>query len=153
LRLLAKNLEQLEKGIKGLVVISPDLEEVLDAMNANLVPKSWNGAYFSMKPLSNWFEDLKQRYEFFNTWALRVSHIISGSVLSLIQLDSPHLFFRDSQEKLRELQSISLNLISYLYQRKLMKSMSIQKMVPSFQASTLKVANGMLKSFAYVRLR
>ena len=71
LRLLAKNLEQLEKGIKGLVVISPDLEEVLDAMNANLVPKSWNGSYFSMKPLSNWFEDLKQRYEFFNTWALK----------------------------------------------------------------------------------
>jgi len=82
---------------------------------------------------------------------LRVSHIISGSVLSLTQLDSPHLSFRDSQEKLQELQLISLNSISFQYQRKPMKSMSIQKMVPSFQASTLKVVNGILRSFAYVR--
>lgn len=71
LRLLAKNLDQLEKGIRGLVVISPDLEEILNALIANRVPAAWNFAYFSMKPLSNWFEDLKNRYEFFNVWALK----------------------------------------------------------------------------------
>lgn len=71
LRLLAKNLDQLEKGIRGLVVISPDLEEILNALLDNRVPAAWNFAYFSMKPLSNWFEDMKNRYEFFNTWALK----------------------------------------------------------------------------------
>jgi len=81
----------------------------------------------------------------------RVSHIISGSVLSLTQLDSLLLFFRDSPEKHRELQSISLNSISFQYQRKLMKSMNIQKTVPLFQDSTSKVVNGILRSFACVR--
>jgi len=55
----AKHLDQLAKGIKGLVVISPDLELILNALEANLVPGAWNFAYFSMKPLANWFEDLK----------------------------------------------------------------------------------------------
>jgi len=59
LRVLAKNLDQLAKGIKGLVVISPDLEEILNALDANMVPSQWNFAYFSMKPLANWYEDLK----------------------------------------------------------------------------------------------
>lgn len=81
---------------------------------------------------------------------LRVFHIISGSVPLLIQLDSPHLSFRDSQEKLQVLQSINLSLISSQYQKKLMKSMSILRTVLSFQAFISKVVNGILKNFAYV---
>lgn len=48
-----------------MVVITPELEEIVTAVLANQTPKAWNFAYFSSKPLSNWFEDLKLRYEFF----------------------------------------------------------------------------------------
>jgi len=33
------------------------------------VPKAWSFAYFSLKSLTNWFSDMKARYEFFATWA------------------------------------------------------------------------------------
>jgi len=84
---------------------------------------------------------------------LKVFHITSGSVPLLIQLDSQHLFSRDSQEKHQELQSISLNSISCQFQKKLMKSMSILKMVPSFLDSSSKVQNGISKSYACVNLK
>lgn len=67
--MLSRNLANLEKGIRGLVVISPEDELVLDSLNNNQVPKSWSFAYFSMKPLANWFEDLKLRYDFFDVWS------------------------------------------------------------------------------------
>jgi len=35
LRLMARSLEQLEKGIQGLVVISPDLEEMMTSLLQN----------------------------------------------------------------------------------------------------------------------
>ena len=68
---LINNLDQLEKGIKGLVVISTDLEEILVALSENKIPASWGFAYFSLKSLANWFDDLLKRYAFFNTWATK----------------------------------------------------------------------------------
>lgn len=49
----------------GLVVISPDLEKMMNSLQANVVPKMWSDSYFSMKSLGNWVTDLKSRYEFF----------------------------------------------------------------------------------------
>lgn len=69
--MLRNDLEQVELGLKGMVVITPELEEIVTAILANQTPKAWNFAYFSSKPLSNWFEDLKLRYEFFSVWADR----------------------------------------------------------------------------------
>ena len=71
LRALNRSLDQLEKGIKGLVVISEDLEEILLAMSENKIPAAWGFAYFSLKPLANWFEDLRARYAFFHTWSVK----------------------------------------------------------------------------------
>jgi len=65
------HLDQLQKGIQGLVVISPDLEEILNALNQNKVPVAWAFAYFSLKPLAAWFTDLRARYEFLQKWALK----------------------------------------------------------------------------------
>lgn len=69
LKVLTRDLSLLEQGLKGMVVITPDLEEIVSAIQQNNTPKAWNFAYFSNKPLSNWFEDLKNRYEFFANWA------------------------------------------------------------------------------------
>lgn len=66
---LRVGLEQLEMGIRGQVVISPELEEVLTALGENKVPAAWSFAYASLKPLANWYDDLRARYEFFSLWA------------------------------------------------------------------------------------
>lgn len=62
LRVMRRSLEQLEKGIQGFVVITPELEDMLNSLLANLVPQAWAFAYFSMKSLGNWVNDLVARY-------------------------------------------------------------------------------------------
>ena len=69
--LLRSSLEELEKGIKGLVLISPELEAVLGSLFENKVPKSWSFAYFSLKPLATWMRDLTERYAFLSNWAAK----------------------------------------------------------------------------------
>lgn len=68
LRRLRADLEQLESGIKGLTAISPELEAVQAALAENKVPAAWSNAYFSLKPLANWYDDMRARYEYFATW-------------------------------------------------------------------------------------
>ena len=65
LNIMRQTLDQLEKGIQGIVVISPDLEQMMTSLNNNLVPAAWSDSYFSMKSLGSWNTDLKARYEFF----------------------------------------------------------------------------------------
>ena len=53
------------------MVISPELEAMLSSISQQIVPLAFDFAYFTMKPLASWFEDLKLRYEFFNNWYLK----------------------------------------------------------------------------------
>lgn len=62
---------QLERGSLGLEVISQEGEDILEALQQNKVPAAWSYAYFSLKPLANWFQDLNDRYEFFQKWAAK----------------------------------------------------------------------------------
>ena len=66
---MRKTLDELARGVKGIVVISPELESMMESLNNNQVPKAWSGFYFSIKPLASWYQDLKARYEFFEVWA------------------------------------------------------------------------------------
>jgi len=68
LTIIRQTLTQLELGIMGLDLISPELEKMMTAFGENKVPEQWAFAYFSTKPLSNWKEDLGRRYEFFKEW-------------------------------------------------------------------------------------
>ena len=57
------------KALKGLVVMSPELEQVTDAIFDNRVPEMWaSKAYPSLKPLSSWVLDLLERLKFIETW-------------------------------------------------------------------------------------
>jgi dynein heavy chain len=94
LDIMRLSLEQLEKGIMGISVISPDLEKMMTSLSQNLVPEAWSQAYFSMKSLGSWNNDLKERYSFFSTWAKKgqpfVYHISyftypTGFTTSLLQ--------------------------------------------------------------------
>jgi len=97
LNIMRKSLFQLEQGIQGFQVISPDLEQMMDSIENNKVPSSWSSTYFSLKPLSNWIEDLTSRYAFFNEWVTKgmpfVFHISyftypTGFTTSLLQRQS-----------------------------------------------------------------
>lgn len=69
LAIVKRSLNDLLKAIKGIVVMSAELEEMSNSMFDNLVPKMWeNAGYPSTKPLSAWMPDLQERIKFFNDW-------------------------------------------------------------------------------------
>ncbi|ESN99364.1 hypothetical protein HELRODRAFT_67097 [Helobdella robusta] len=64
-----EQLNQLEKGIKGLLVMSPELEEVFKCLYEGKVPNAWQKVYPSQKLLYAWTRDLVYRVEQFQIWA------------------------------------------------------------------------------------
>ncbi|XP_068083916.1 dynein axonemal heavy chain 6 [Anabrus simplex] len=69
LALLHFSLQNLQKAIKGLVVMSEAFEEVYTALLNNQVPKMWsNISYPSLKSLGSWIRDLELRLDFISVW-------------------------------------------------------------------------------------
>uniref|UniRef100_A0A4W6ECP9 Dynein axonemal heavy chain 2 n=1 Tax=Lates calcarifer TaxID=8187 RepID=A0A4W6ECP9_LATCA len=66
---IISSLVELEKGIKGLVVMSSSLEETFHYIYDARVPPLWEKAYPSLKPLAAWTRDLCQRVDQFARWA------------------------------------------------------------------------------------
>ncbi|XP_042256267.1 dynein axonemal heavy chain 2 [Thunnus maccoyii] len=66
---IISSLVELEKGIKGLVVMSSSLEETFHCIYDARVPPLWEKAYPSLKPLAAWTRDLCQRVDQFAHWA------------------------------------------------------------------------------------
>ena len=66
---LRSTLSELRRGIRGLIVMSGDLEEMFAAFLNNQVPPKWTAAaYPSLKPLASWVSDLQARMAFMHTW-------------------------------------------------------------------------------------
>uniref|UniRef100_A0A3Q3RVK4 Dynein axonemal heavy chain 2 n=1 Tax=Mastacembelus armatus TaxID=205130 RepID=A0A3Q3RVK4_9TELE len=66
---IISSLVELEKGIKGLVVMSSNLEKTFHCIYDARVPPLWEKAYPSQKPLAAWTRDLCQRVNQFTHWA------------------------------------------------------------------------------------
>ena len=63
------SLRELQKALRGLVVLSAELETMGNDMFDQKVPASWTKeAYPSLKPLGPWYKDLLQRLNFMTTW-------------------------------------------------------------------------------------
>ncbi|KAJ3127608.1 Dynein heavy chain 2, axonemal, partial [Nowakowskiella sp. JEL0407] len=69
LGVIRRSLTELENGIKGIVVMSPELEETFTAIYEGRVPPIWRKSYPSLKGLASWTRDLAQRVEFFDEWS------------------------------------------------------------------------------------
>jgi dynein heavy chain, axonemal len=71
---MTSSLVLLSKAIKGLVIMSPELDLMSSALLKNQVPPNWQVvAYPSLKPLASWVRDLKDRVEFMRGW-LKCGH-------------------------------------------------------------------------------
>ncbi|KAJ0006370.1 hypothetical protein NQD34_013643, partial [Periophthalmus magnuspinnatus] len=69
LNTITSSIIKLQKGIKGVVVMSPHLEETFNCIYDVRVPPLWEKAYPSIKPLAAWTRDLCQRVAQFASWA------------------------------------------------------------------------------------
>ena len=66
---LRSTLAEIQRAIKGLSVMSVDLEMMYKSFVINQVPQLWsNVAYPSLKPLASWVLDLHARIKFMNSW-------------------------------------------------------------------------------------
>ena len=66
---IAASLANLKKAIRGLVVMSAELEVVFNALLVGKVPGAWLSAYPSLKPLAAWSRDLLHRIAQLQAWA------------------------------------------------------------------------------------
>ena len=69
LAVMKENLINVKKALKGLIVMSEELELIANSLFDNQVPKLWDEkGFLSMKPLASWTEDLNARIEFLQKW-------------------------------------------------------------------------------------
>ena len=62
------NCAEVLKGIKGLVVMSSDLDAIFHSLANARVPAAWLKTYPSLKPLGSWTRDLLARIEQLAVW-------------------------------------------------------------------------------------
>lgn len=71
LRTMKSTLEDLEKAIHGIMLMSSDLDSMFLSLQNGKVPDLWTKvSYLSMKPLASWFDDLIKRVQFMQDWLI-----------------------------------------------------------------------------------
>ena len=68
LKKMRSTLIDLQRGIQGLVVITPELEGIFASLLNGSVPKAWSFCYPSLKPLGSWMRDLQLRVQQMQQW-------------------------------------------------------------------------------------
>lgn len=67
---LHRMLKETKAAVAGLVIVTPELEEVIASLLEFKVPKVWSFCYPSSKPLGSWMRDLVQRCDQFSSWVI-----------------------------------------------------------------------------------
>lgn len=69
INIITSSFINLEKAVKGTIVMSPDIEKIYQSFLLNQVPKHWeDNAYLSLKPLGSWMNDFIERTKFMKSW-------------------------------------------------------------------------------------
>lgn len=111
LSIMESSLKDFRKAIKGLIVMTADLEECGKSMFVNEVPDLWaKKGPLSLKPLSSWFLDILARCFFFQSWddlgKTPPVHWISGIFF-------PQAFFTGAMQNYARKYSEEIDLLSY----------------------------------------
>jgi dynein heavy chain, axonemal len=82
IKVMRVSLEDLDKAIHGIVLMSGELDAMFVNIQNGKVPDNWTKiGYLSMKPLASWFDDLIARCNFMSDWLINGqpnSYWISG---------------------------------------------------------------------------
>nr|XP_021152153.1 dynein heavy chain 1, axonemal [Columba livia] len=112
LEVIAQTLKDLLKALKGLVVMSSQLELMASSLYNNTVPEMWNAkAYPSLKPLASWVDDLVLRIEFLQKW-------ISRGIPSVFWISGfffPQAFLTGTLQNFARKSVISIDTISFSF--------------------------------------
>ncbi|XP_053376707.1 dynein axonemal heavy chain 3-like [Mercenaria mercenaria] len=77
IQVVRTSLQDIRKAIKGLVLMSSELEDMFDSMMVGKVPAMWAAkSYPSLKPLGSYITDLLARLQFFKEWVYAGSPIV-----------------------------------------------------------------------------
>uniref|UniRef100_A0A9L0J1V5 Dynein axonemal heavy chain 1 n=1 Tax=Equus asinus TaxID=9793 RepID=A0A9L0J1V5_EQUAS len=110
LQVITQTLRDLLKALKGLVVMSSQLELMAASLYNNTVPELWNAkAYPSLKPLSSWVMDLLQRLDFLQAW-------IQGGIPAVFWISGfffPQAFLTGTLQNFARKSIISIDTISF----------------------------------------
>lgn len=69
LKTMDKSLDDLKRAIKGIIVMSPEMDAMYQAILNNQQPPNWiKVGYPSLKPLGSWVSDLLDRVKFIRSW-------------------------------------------------------------------------------------
>lgn len=69
LRIVHKSLSDLQKAIKGFIVMSDSLESIYNSFINNQIPRLWSSkGYLSSKSLANWLRDFQYRIDLMQVW-------------------------------------------------------------------------------------
>ncbi|XP_076985176.1 dynein axonemal heavy chain 1 isoform X7 [Tamandua tetradactyla] len=110
LQVITQTLRDLLKALKGLVVMSSQLELMAASLYNNTVPEVWKAkAYPSLKPLSSWVMDLLQRLNFLQVW-------IQGGIPAVFWISGfffPQAFLTGTLQNFARKSVISIDTISF----------------------------------------
>ncbi|KAL6464354.1 hypothetical protein MHYP_G00266710 [Metynnis hypsauchen] len=110
LAVISQSLSDLVKALKGLVVMSSELELMANSLFINAVPEMWKAkAYPSLKPLASWVSDLVQRISFLKGW-------ISNGIPSVFWISGfffPQAFLTGTLQNFARRSVLSIDTISF----------------------------------------
>jgi dynein heavy chain len=107
---MKKSLKDILNALKGLVVMSGELEAMGTSLFNNQVPKMWaSKAYPSLKGLSAWTVDLQARLQFVNSW------IVNGipPVYWISGLFFPQAFLTGTLQNFARKYQVSIDTVSF----------------------------------------